>query len=417
MKRWCGTHVGRARRHRRRFRAPARADRRSAFPCLRPALPVWRPPPGDLAAFPRRRRREGRKDVWVSHPFGARCRSETGAPLSRAVCVSGYARVSLASGQRCRSRPHATMQSDAQARERRPLVGTARRRRAAGKDPECPAGMKRWFGLTSAGPGVIGAGFALPRVPTGGRRSLACGQHCRSGGPHRETWRRSLVGGVVRGERMCGFRTPSGRDAGRRPALRCRAPSARVAMRGFRWPPASGASLGPRPPCRATRRQGNADLWSAQPAAGGRQRRTPSWRVVCLSAGPGVIGAGFALPRVPGPTGRTARRSAFPCLRPALPVEAPTGRPGRLWRPPPGALAAFLCYGRFVEAVRCRARKKDWQRTSFAAVDFGGKCERGLPPFTINNDKSELAAARLRRARKFRFPARSAGRSLDGAPT
>ena len=34
MKRWCGTHVGRAGGHWRRFRAPARADRRSAFPCL-----------------------------------------------------------------------------------------------------------------------------------------------------------------------------------------------------------------------------------------------------------------------------------------------------------------------------------------------------------------------------------------------
>ena len=62
------------------------------------------------------------------------------------------------------------------------------------------------------------------------------------------------------------------------------------------------------------------------------------------------------------------------------------------------------------------AEKSQWQRTLFAAVDFGGKCERGLPPFTINNDKSELAAARLRRARKFRFPARSAGRPLGGAP-
>ena len=41
----------------------------------------------------------------------------------------------------------------------------------------------------------------------------------------------------------------------------------------------------------------------------------------------------------------------------------------------------------------------------FAAGDFGGKCERGLPPFTINNDQSELAAARRqRRAREFRFP-------------
>ena len=205
--------------------------------------------------------------MWVSHPFGARCRSETGAPLSRAVCASGDARVSLAYGQRCQSRH-------------------------------------------------------------------------------------------------------------------------------------------PTPPCRATRRQGNADLWSAQPAGGGRPGRTPSWPVVLLSAGLGVIGAVFALPRVPGPTGRTAQRSAFPCLRPALPV----------WRPPPGALAAFLCYGRFVEAVRCRARKKNWQRTLFAAVDFGGKCERGYPPFTISNDESELAAARRRRARKFRFPARSAGRPLGGAP-
>ena len=35
----------------------------------------------------------------------------------------------------CKSRPHATMQRDAQARERRPLVGTARRRRAAGRTP------------------------------------------------------------------------------------------------------------------------------------------------------------------------------------------------------------------------------------------------------------------------------------------
>ena len=35
MKRWCGTHVGRARRHWRGFRAPARADQRSAVPCQR----------------------------------------------------------------------------------------------------------------------------------------------------------------------------------------------------------------------------------------------------------------------------------------------------------------------------------------------------------------------------------------------
>ena len=34
-----------------------------------------------------------------------------------------------------------------------------------------------------------------------------------------------------------------------------------------------------------------------------------------MLARPGVIGAGFALPRVPAPTGRTGQRSAFPCGR------------------------------------------------------------------------------------------------------
>ena len=40
-KRWRGTHIGRARRHRCRFRAPARADRSSAFPCGRHHLDRW----------------------------------------------------------------------------------------------------------------------------------------------------------------------------------------------------------------------------------------------------------------------------------------------------------------------------------------------------------------------------------------
>ena len=82
----------------------------------------------------------------------------------------------------------------------------------------------------------------------------------------------------------------------------------------------------------------------------------------------------------------------------------------------------------------CRAGKKQMAANRrFAAGDFGGKCERGLPPFTfgarrepradagaeaagvgatptpvasdsaINNDQSELAP-RPRRAREFRFP-------------
>ena len=150
----CGLPLGRARRHRRRFRAPARADRRSAFPC-------------------------GRR-----HPDGWGSRADlhfhSNWPLSRAVCVSGYARVSLASGQRCRSRPHATMQSDAQARERRPLVGTARRRRAAGKDPELAGGSplgrarrhrRRFRAPARAGPhreNCPEVGVPLPAASTAG---------------------------------------------------------------------------------------------------------------------------------------------------------------------------------------------------------------------------------------------------------
>ena len=68
------------------------------------------------------------------------------------------------------------MQSDRQARERRPLVGTARRRRAAGKDPEC------------GGDSPLGRNPGVQRHPDG------CVVHAfrcasRSGaGPHRENW-------------------------------------------------------------------------------------------------------------------------------------------------------------------------------------------------------------------------------------
>ena len=49
-----------------------------------------------------------------------------------------------------------------------------------------------------------------------------------------------------------------------------------------------GARLGPTPPSGVMRRQGNADLRSAQPAAGGRQRRTPSSGRSPLGRDPGV---------------------------------------------------------------------------------------------------------------------------------
>ena len=98
-------------------------------------------------------------------------------------------------------------------------------------------------------------------------------------------------------------------------------------------------------------------------------------------------------------------------------------------------------------AANSQTSEKPMAANLFAAGDFGGKCERGLPPFTfgarrqpradagaeatgvgatrlpvafdsaISDDQSELAAARRRRAREFRLPARSAGRSPDGGLT
>ena len=47
----------------------------------------------------------------------------------------------------------------------------------------------------------------------------------------------------------------------------------------------------------------------------------------------------------------------------------------------------------------------------------GESVKGGYPLSQDGNDQSELAAARRRRAREFRLPARSAGRIPDGAPT
>ena len=336
MKRWCGIHVGRTRRHQRRFRAPARADRRSAQ-FSRWGAPL-RPASGRLGF---------RRGIFTAT---GRCR----APSAR-VAIRGLRW--LPSG--AVSEPPA---------ERRAGKGTPRRSPWGPAQPagggrqgrtRCPAGKG---GRREGRKDPARVGFALALVG----RAMPVGD------------RRSAVACRLREWLCAGFPCL-------RPAVPVSAPRHHAERRAGKGTPTSGRH--------------------SPPQAGGREGpRVGGW---FASAGPGVIGAGFALPRVPGPTGRTAQRSAFPCLRPALPV----------WRPPPGALAAFLCYRRLVEAVRCRARKKNWQRTSFAAGDFGGKCERGLPPFTINNDKSELAAARRRRARKFRFPARSAGRFLDGAPS
>ena len=138
-------------------------------------------------------------------------------------------------------------------------------------------------------------------------------------------------------------------------------------------PPGEGRHRGPAAPrnrVHADRaawrsRQGNADLRSAQPAGGGRQGRTPSSGLVRLSAGTlafSIIRTAawytpFAALRaaVPAPTGRTGRRSAFPCQRAVLPggvgaetcamlalgstPSRPAARGGAGEKPPPGELA------------------------------------------------------------------------------
>ena len=140
MKRWCGPHVGRAGRHWRRFRAPARcrpevgvpsgsrdfcawgirgllpsgqrADRRSAFQAV-PAIFarggfVVCCPPGSVPTGGRRSKRFPRFlrvwDSWFA-ALRAACRPEVGVPSGpRDFCACGI-RGLLPSGQRAGRRP------------------------------------------------------------------------------------------------------------------------------------------------------------------------------------------------------------------------------------------------------------------------------------------------------------------------
>ena len=407
--------------------------------------------------------------------------------------------------------PHG--QRGAQARERRPLVGTARRRRAAGRTP-------------TSGVGRLSAGtptFSISRTD-----AFRCAS--RSGADRRSAFPKPSP--RFNADRLYAVSRPSRPPRCRPevgvpqavPAIQCRS-----AIRERRADAGRRISAGT-PTGSVARRHGNADLWSAQPAEGGRREgpRLRGW--VASRPGPRrSASAGrtpFAALRAAVPTGgrrspsrprdsmRSAiragrcasrsgadRRSALlgrrvgfrarrfqpdgtgaltrdagrrPALlgrrrwggfraharcrsetgapwggvggagfaltrdagrRPALHGAASLGRVSRSRAMPVGDRRSWgSVAGGFRAHARCRsetgaplsprfnanfrARKKQMAANLwFAAGDFGGKCERGDSPLSQDgNDQSELAAARRRRAREFRLPARSAGRTPDGAP-
>ena len=175
--------------------------------------------------------------------------------------------------------------------------------------------------------------------------------------------------------RRCGFRAPARCRSDRRDANRNSAPHARRRARcgvwrgaiagGFRAPARcrSGAlhvlvilrgwrCVGSQPglapaACRRGRATARCRSETGAPCPRDSARVAMRGFVAVRLAGRGVVGAGFALPRDAG-------------RRPAL-----------------QAVPALHTWWRTAE----RAKNK-WQRTPFAARDFGGKCERGLPPFT-----------------------------------
>ena len=63
-----------------------------------------------------------------------------------------------------------------------------------------------------------------------------------------------------------------------------------------------------------------------------------------------------------------------------------------------------LCRCEHRRSRTAEREKNNWQRTLFAASDFGGKCERGYPLSQSNNDKSELAEVRASARGSFDFP-------------
>ena len=210
-----------------------------------------------------------------------------------------------------------------------------------------------------------------PAVPTGGRRSLAAGVICTNGDVF--ALRRHP------GEQRCAARWPAASCADRRSAF----PGGRGHLHEWRCLCLAAS-------CRGSSDAPPAGLRPAVPTGG---RRSPAAGAICTN------GAVFALPRHAGercaarwPAASCAdRRSAFPggrghlhewrCLCLAASCGgAAMRRPlacGQLCRAPSGELPRgrrSKPSPRFFGVVAyCRARKKQWQRTPFAACVTGGK--------------------------------------------
>ena len=258
------------------------------------------------------------------------------------------------------------------------------------------------------------------------RRPLACGQLCRPevGVPWRlgssARMALSLPCGVMPGEQRCAARWPAASCADRRSAFpggrghlhewRClclAASSGGAAMRrplacgqlcrpevGVPWRLGSSARMAVSLPCGVMRGSSDAPPAGLRPAVPTGGRRSPAAGAICTNGGV------FALRRHAGeqrcaarwPAASCAdRRSAFPggrchlhewrCLCLAASCGgAAMRRPlacGQLCRAPSGELPRgrrSKPSPRFFGVVAyCRARKKQWQRTPFAACVTGGK--------------------------------------------
>ena len=398
------------------------------FAALRAAMPV-----GDRRSKPSprfnadRRYAARRPSHWRGqrHRCGfrapARCRSETGAPPSPRFCAVGDARTA----RRRRAThlggyPH--RQRDAQARERRPLVGTARRRRAAGRTPT--SGVVRLSAGTPA--------FGIIRTD-----AFRCAS--RSGADRRSAFQ--AVPAILPGWRSVGVRS----RADRRSAFQA-VPAILPGWRSVGSQPCDwrgAASLGRVSRSRGCRSETGAPRWwCGFRAARCRSETGAPWGSVggagfALTRDAGrrpalrALGAGFALTRDAGR--RPALHGAALVVRVSRSRAMPVGdrrSMGRRWwcgfraarampvgdrrssvvgagfaltrdggrRPPPGELAGAP--GRPRDSTRTSERAKNtWQRTSGSLPAISGECVKGgILPFH-KTERGESRAQTLERER------------------